>query len=306
MNNISGVNSIESILEDNGYPIKRGADYISTSAIFRGGDNNTAICIYPEKNLVIDFVTSEKYSINTLVGKILGIEGEDNINEYLSNNNLNFTPSNDIQEPLIKNENKVFSPQDIQDFGIVPNYDYWTSREISKETAQLFHGGLAYRGRMKNRQVLTIYDSKDQIIGFTGRSVLKDYKIKWKHLGVKKNWVFPAYLNSKIIQEQKEVILVESPGCVLKLWDCGIKNAICLFGLECSFAIVNYLLRLNDVTIYISTNNEESNRGNDAAAKIERKLLRYFDKKNIVIKLPFKKDFGEMSNLEILRWISNG
>ena len=299
MNDFSG---IREILDNNGIQYQEFPNYLKCVAGWRNGDSLGSVTIYPE-GVVIDHVLGEKFGFDKLVGKILGIDDEEKIQEYLSNSNYISPQNQNIDEPLIKNENKIFSPQSIQDFGIVPNYDYWINRGISKETAQLFHGGLAYKSKMKNRQVLTIYNSKNKIVGFTGRSVLKDYKIKWKRLGIKKNWIFPVYLNSKIIQEQKEVILVESPACVLKLWDCGIRNIICLFGLEISFPIINFLLRLNDVNIIISTNNEESNRGNDAALKIQKKLKKYFDNKNIFIKLPPDKDFACIEDKsKILEW----
>ena len=41
------------------------------------------------------------------------------------------------------------------------------------------------------------------------------------------------------------------------------------------------------------------------ADKTYRKLLRYFDKNQIKIKLPEKKDFGEMSVEEIKQFIFN-
>jgi hypothetical protein len=63
-------------------------------------------------------------------------------------------------------------------------------------------------------------------------------------------------------------------------------------------------LKLDPNKIYISFNNdqEKNNAGNDAAEKGKNKLLRYFDPRQIEIKLPNKKDFGEMSSEEILVW----
>jgi DNA primase len=165
-------------------------------------------------------------------------------------------------------------------------------------------GGIAENGKMKNRYVFPIFNSKKEIVGFSGRDVTNNSKIKWKHLGDKINWCYPSFLNLEEIKSQKEAILVESIGDCLSLWDAGIKNTIVTFGLEISISILNFLLKVDPNKIYISFNNdqEKNNAGNIAAEKGKNKLLRYFDPKQIEIKLPDKKDFGEMSVDEILIW----
>ncbi len=121
-------------------------------------------------------------------------------------------------------------------------------------------------------------------------------------MGAKKEFVWPAFLNLSIIREKKEVILVESPACVLKMWDCGIRNVLCLFGTELQLGLLNFLLRIDPDRMIISTNNEESQTGNRAADKMAIKLRRYFDAKQIRTVLPNKKDFAEMSIHEISQW----
>jgi DNA primase len=90
----------------------------------------------------------------------------------------------------------------------------------------------------------------------------------------------------------------------LSLWDAGIKNTIVTFGLEISVPILNILLKVDPNKIYISFNNDQhkNSAGNIAGEKAYNKLLRYFDKKQLEIKLPSKKDFGEMNTEEILQW----
>jgi len=57
----------------------------------------------------------------------------------------------------------------------------------------------------------------------------------------------------------------------------------------------------------LNTNNdsEKNNAGNQACEKGMNKLLRYFDARQLSIKLPTKKDFGEMNKEEILQWKNN-
>jgi hypothetical protein len=76
------------------------------------------------------------------------------------------------------------------------------------------------------------------------------------------------------------------------------------FGLEISNSLVNFLLREDPNKITISFNNDESknNAGNIASEKAYKKLLKYFDRRQLQIKLPTKNDFGEMNTEEILKW----
>ena len=157
---------------------------------------------------------------------------------------------------------------------------------------------------MKNRYVFPIFNSKEEIVGFSGRDITNQSKIKWKHLGDKINWCYPTFLNLDIVKEKKEVYIIESIGDCLSLWDAGIKNTIVTFGLEVSVSILNLLLKVDPNKIYISFNNDENKNkaSNEAADKAINKLLRYFDKNQLYIKLPSKKDFGEMSIEEIVQW----
>ncbi len=170
----------------------------------------------------------------------------------------------------------------------------------------LFKGGVINAGRMNGRYIFPIYNSKKEIIGVSGRDVTGKSAIRWKHLGPRNEFVWPAFLNREAIKAASEVILVESPGCILKLWDCSVKNAICLFGIDLSLSVLNFILRLDLSRIIVATNNEPDNNnvGNLAAAKIEKKLLKYFDRRQVMVRLPFKKDFGEMSKEEIVQWKS--
>jgi hypothetical protein len=66
-------------------------------------------------------------------------------------------------------------------------------------------------------------------------------------------------------------------------------------------------LKIDPKKIYISLNNDsdKNNAGNIGAEKIQARLKRYFDEKQIKISLPNKKDFGEMNKEEILQWKAN-
>ena len=66
--------------------------------------------------------------------------------------------------------------------------------------------------------------------------------------------------NNRTIRESKKVILVESIGDLLSLWEADVKNVIVTFGLDVSVPIINYLLKIDIDEICISFNNDEGNK----------------------------------------------
>ena len=130
---------------------------------------------------------------------------------------------------------------------------------------------------------------------------------KWKHIGDKSQWKYPMQVNNKIIRQSKEVIVVESIGDMLALWDAGIHNTAVAFGLQVGLGLLNYFIRVDVDKIILALNNDASNNnaGNEAAQKNLNRLTRYFDHDQIQIALPEQGDFGDMSLEQILNWKSN-
>ena len=82
------------------------------------------------------------------------------------------------------------------------------------------------------------------------------------------------------VKKKKEIILVESVGDVLNLYDHGIFNCLCTFGVDLSSTQACYLISLQLKKIVIAFNNDFSqaqNRGRDGAIKTYLKLLEHFD-----------------------------
>jgi hypothetical protein len=165
--------------------------------------------------------------------------------------------------------------------------------------------------------VFPIYDENKQIIGFSGRKVDDDNDFpKWKHLGKRKNWVYPAYIPSDdsvdtFITESKEVILVESIGDSMALFEHGIKNSLVTFGLGINSQIISYLTSKEIDRIIISNNNDlesEKNHGLVSCIKIFMALSKFFDLDQLVIKLPPKpyNDFGiaHENDYNLQEWLS--
>ena len=191
---------------------------------------------------------------------------------------------------------------------IIQDHSYWEERGISKQTLELFNGGVVHSGTMADRYVFPIFNSKKELIGVTGR-YLKNLpeeksKPKWLHRGRTSEWKYPLQINQKILKEKKEIILIESIGDMLALWECEIKNTIVVFGLNISPSFISLLIKLDPNKIFVSFNDDSDNNsaGNKGVEAAVRKLKNYFDPHQIQVAFPTKNDFGDMSREEILEW----
>lgn len=298
----SNKEAIKSILSSHGYKFTDHEHYISCSANYRNVIDTSSVVLYWKDDKVIDFAGGFTGSVKDFLQLVTEQKTVEELNSYLLSNNLILK---DIEPELKIKQKKIFSKELL--LYLQPNHDYPLSRGISLNTCQLFRGGFVgpdVKGKQKNRYVFPIFNSKEEVVGFTGRSISNDIP-KWKHTGNKTEWVWPCFLNNKIISKCKSVILVESPMDCLYMWDAGIKNSICLFGVKLSIPILNYLLRQNTEKIIIATNNEmdlNGGVGNKASLEIKVKLSRYFDSKNIIIKLPSKKDFCDMGMDDVRKY----
>jgi hypothetical protein len=219
------------------------------------------------------------------------------------------TESDGTQFTYVAPEPKVNQPQtwnlSLLD-KLIRDYSYYESRGISAETQQYFKMGVALSGQLNGRALFPIFnEQKTHIIGFSGRITNytawhKDNKIiKHKHLGKSSHFIWPR--EPQEIKKSGSVILVESPGCALWLWEQGVKNVLCLFGVNISSKIIAYLISLNPARILISTNNElgSSNGGigNKKAVQIRETLMNFFSEERVLVALPDVKDFGDYHNL---------
>lgn len=294
--------TIKSILSENGYSFTDHGNYLSCGANYRNVPDTYSVVIYYNDDHVIDFAGGWKGNIHQFLQLVTNQKSEEELNKYLEKNNVVIHEVDN--KPKIK-QRKIFDKELL--LHLVPNHSYLMGRGISEETAKLFGGGVApktLKGKLRGRYTFVIYSSKNEVVGFSGRT-LDNNDRKYLHFGDKSTWIFPAHLNDKIISNCKSVILVEGPMDVLTLWTHGISNVICLFGTDLSLSILNYLLRRNVEKIIISLNNEPDNDniGNHASLKIKKKLSRYFDSKNILIKLPPVKDFNEMNKCQLQKFM---
>lgn len=275
--------------------ITETSQYYRMPALYRNGDNTGALNVSKRKGTWIDFVLNKKGTFEELIQLTLNLKTIDEAKDYLKNK-YNFEPR-EIEEKISLSCPKIFSNDLLKE--LKPDYSYFKGRGISEQTQKEFRGGLMTEGKLKNRFTFPIFGPKGEIVGFNGRDVTGTKKSnKWKLLGSKKEFKYPLFLNHKIIKEQRKVVLTESIGDCLALWECGIKNSIVLFGTEISLAVLNLLIKFDIQKIIISLNNDENsnNVGNNAAQKCINKLSRYFDERKLSIKLPPSpfKDWNEV------------
>jgi len=284
---------IQGVLEDIGYSLIDFGNHWRTNALYRGGGNQTSLKVYKNSGVWTDYSTDGGKSLPFERLLYLTLNSDHSkLKEILSslNKGEQFTY---VKKDSIEME-EIYPESILQK--LFPNYLFYTKKGFSEDTLKFYKTGLAGAGKMYRRMVFPIYNEHKQIIGFSGRKVdeSNEQAPKWKHLGKKKNWIYPAYMpNEKsvdsIIKEKREVILVESIGDSMALHECGIMNTLVTFGIGCSPAIINYLNSFAVERIIIATNNDfqsAQNHGYNGAIKILMSLRNYFDFNTLEIKLP--------------------
>ena len=304
------MSKIKDILSEIGYSniIDNGKEY-RMRPIYRDSGNNTSLKVDKKSGSFIDFSANIKGPFSELIKLTLNLKSSKEAQKWISGKGISIDHKSSDQKPEIKHQ-RTYPLEYLEK--LKPIHDYWIKRGIPLDVIKLFRGGVAGTGRMKGRYVFPIFNSSKSIVGFSGRDLLvsknSDYsRPKWKHYGEKAKWKYPLHVNYREVKERKKVILVESIGDMLALWNAGYKHSLVIFGVDVSVEVINVLLKVDPDKIFICLNNdsEKSNAGNVAAEKIQFKLRKYFDTHQIKIKLPTKNDFGDMSKEEITNW-ANG
>jgi RNase H-fold protein (predicted Holliday junction resolvase) len=290
-----------------GYKLADRGPYWQTNALFRNGDNKTAIQIYKNTGVWKDHVQNSSFSpFKRLVEITLGTNDKTQLKQFLEEDDLGSNYNKlTLSEKL---EMEEIYPQDCLD-RLLPHYKFYNDRGISTETLKPLKGGYATAGKLNNRFIFPIYNEYGQIHGFSGRDMSNsEGRPKWKHVGRKKGWIYPLYASEEVkdaINDKGEVIFVESIGDLLNLNQHGYKNVLVTFGLDISTKLICATLSLNVSRLVISLNNDKNsqrNRGLESSIKNYLKLLNYYDPEKILICLPTQKDFGDMSDNDFNSW----
>jgi len=284
---------IESSLIELGYQLKDFGNHWRANAVYRDGNNPLSLMIYKDTGVWRDFVENKApMPFKKLVELTLNTNDPNVIKKYTQDS----FESTEVYVKKEKLEMEKIYPEDCLK-KLFPNYDFYNKRSIAEQTQKMYKCGLASAGKMYRRVVFPIYNLNSQIYGFTGRKLDENSEApKWKHIGLKSNWIYPANIPN-FPEITDEVFLVESIGDSMALTQNGFTNNLVTFGLDCSPAVMNFLISKNLKTIYICTNNDQDsdkNRGLIAAIKILIKLSSFFDLHVLKIKPPLMNDFGEM------------
>ena len=95
---------LKSILTDLGYNLVDYGKYYRSNALYRNGDNKTALQIYKRSGYWIDFVTQESGNLNKLVALTLGYKGSNNEKDialFMKDKNINIEQSIEVPSPQI-------------------------------------------------------------------------------------------------------------------------------------------------------------------------------------------------------------
>lgn len=294
---------IREVLSDLGYSLRDYGGYFRTRPLYRESDNDVILSINKDTGRWKDFKEGISGGLEDLVKLTLDCNVED-ARKYLKDRGSVRT---EVKKPEVKHR-KILNDEFLNN--LIKNNKYWNERGISDETLDEFGGGVCESGKMLDRYVFPIYGERDRLIGVSGRDINNDEwtkRPKWKHIGDKASWTYPTQVNEEALKGSKQVILLESIGDMLALWESGIRNTLVTFGLDINTAVLNKLLRLdpNDVIVSFNNDSESNNAGNLAAEKAQKKLLRYFDQDQVKIALPPRNDFGEMTPAQISEWYVN-
>jgi hypothetical protein len=289
------MNSYQQSLEKLGYNLQDCGNHWRSRAIYRNGKTNTSLIIYKDSGVWKDFgLDNQAKPFTALVKETLKTEDFKVLKQYYPDTQETYIVNKPKEEKI---EMEKIYPISYLD-KLLPMRTFYEKRGISEGTQKIFQCGYAGGGKMYRRIVFPIYDLDNQIHGFSGRTVIEGDNIpKWKHMGRKTNWVYPNHLAHEYIDKSGEVILVESIGDCMALYEAGFKNVLMLAGLDISNKMISYLNAFNLERIIISTNNDktkEVNSGALASVKIASKLSTVFDLSLIKINPPVNNDFGEM------------
>ena len=282
------MSSIHDVLTKIGYDLRDYGNAFRAKPLYRDSDNNTVLIIDKETGRWKDFSSNQNGSLKELIKLTLNLKSEEDVIKVLGDYNPTISkPTVNIEQP------KIFSKDLL--IKLRKDYSYWEKRGINKSTIELFQGGVADNGKMAKRFVFPIFNDKDSIVGFAGRDISGKSEIKWKLLSKKSEWVFPNF-SQNYIRESRSVILVESIGDGLSLWEVGVKNFLITFGLSLSSSQMAFLIKsdVRSIKILFNNDSQKNSSGNQASINLKNKLMNHFDEHQIEIITPPENDLNDM------------
>lgn len=285
------------LLENKGYKIIFNGSEYRTNAAYRDGKNNTSVVLFLNNGTFYDHGNSRHGKILELIGNTKDLVFSENENSKDNNGSSNYLKFIDSESMGIV---KTFSEKGLSKLS--RNFEYFGKRGISEDTQRAFDAYFCQRETFYNRIIFPIRNFNNKIIGFSGRLISwkeGDSYPKWIHKGPTNFFIYNHKTATPSILEKKTVILCESIGDSLSLYEAGFPNNLVLFGLNLSSSVIKYLISLNPDFIIIATNNDfkkglKNNNGSLASLKIQKKLSNFFSIEKLIIKLPHLNDFNDI------------
>lgn len=316
-----------------------GSFYVGPCPI-HGGDNRTAFNIFVDGhtrigNWICHTHHCEEHFVNNAIGFLRGVFSHRKLNWTEANNKVfSFNKTIDLIKQVLNISNvssstskktfdiltssnvalkekpkTVWTKKSIRERLLIPS-EYFLNRGYSKEILDKYDIGDSKitEGLFSNRAVVPIYEeSGKRVIGFTGRTKLKNYDElnipKWCNSKgfSRKDYLYNYNFASDYIKDTGVAILVEGPGDVWRLEESGIHNSLAVFGssltdsqqivLESSGALCLVLLFDTD------------SAGTKAKEKLQSSLSRMFNIMNPVFPDGYK-DIGEMTTEQVKTFLA--
>ncbi len=127
------INDIKTILSTLGFsPLVKDGNYYRTKAIYRGGDNPTALRISNRSGYWTDFPAGLNGPFPLLIQMVLGLKTTDDAKSWLSRNEFEFAGLKSDDAPLIEKSRKYYNPNLLDK--LVKNNSYWNDRGVSNKS----------------------------------------------------------------------------------------------------------------------------------------------------------------------------
>lgn len=321
---------IERLFDALGVSLERNGRKYTGACCIHGGDNRTALNIYPEgdtyngnwkcrtrgcqsvfKSSLIGFargaLSAKKFRWSRpgdsvfkfgdtidYVCKVYNVNWNDLKVDYSKVDKRDYLAATRY---LVAQHNPVGMSREKVRSKLVMPCQYYLDRGFSREILDTYGVGLCDKPNkiFTGRAVIPIFDDTGQfMVGATARLVYGEGS-KWIHNGFRASeHLYNLWSAYNHIKESQSAILVESPANAWKMVESGYHNVVGLFGVEFNLAKQFLLEKLG--VLSITTILDADRAGDLARAKITEECSRYYSIRHLI---PTANDVAEMTVKEV-------
>ena len=172
---------IKEVLLELGFKLRDGGAYWQTNALWRNGDNFTAIQIYKDSGVWRDYVENTAFlPFQALVEKTLGTTDKKILARYIEPSGgakLASTFEKEGQKVKIQMD-ETYSLEYLSK--LLPHFKFYNDKGVSDSTLKLYKGGLATAGKLNGRFVFPIFDENDDFSNFVFKLAQNEPKMTEK------------------------------------------------------------------------------------------------------------------------------